>query len=101
MALALPLARECLDMCVRGQFAAYAFRRHHGTWFVARTTATRALLLLAAAKSGRVPVPEGWRGAVGLALETLRCWGGEAPDLARLRDVLERIAEDTQASLAL
>ncbi|CAI4212826.1 unnamed protein product [Parascedosporium putredinis] len=59
MALALPLARECLDMCVRGQFAAYAFRRHHGTWFVARTTAIRALLLLAAAKSGRITLPEG------------------------------------------
>ncbi|KEZ45571.1 hypothetical protein SAPIO_CDS1908 [Scedosporium apiospermum] len=27
----LPLVEKCLEVCIQGQFEAYAFRRHHGT----------------------------------------------------------------------
>lgn len=92
---AVPLAEKCLDLCVQIQFIVEPFHRHHGTWFVARTSITRALLLLAGARSERLRMPERWKDAVRHAVQAVEYWAQEAPDLGRslgvLRDLMGAI----------
>jgi hypothetical protein len=59
---------------------------------------SRALLLLAAVRSQRLRVPDEWREAVRLSVETLKFWGEEASDLRWASTALERIADETIAS---
>ncbi|KAF5543892.1 heterokaryon incompatibility protein [Fusarium mexicanum] len=71
---AIPLAQRCLELCVEHLFRTYGHNRHHGTWYIARSCVTKALILLAAAKSGRISLPSGWKEA----LETARWTQSEA-----------------------
>lgn len=91
MSEAMPLARDCLDLCIQGQLHIQAYHRHHGTWYVVRNSATRALLLTAAARSGKIKMPARSKEIVDMAMETLRWWATEAPDLLWARDVLEAL----------
>lgn len=76
---------------------AQPLHRHHGTWYVARTSMTRALLLLAAARSKKIEMPQNWSEAVDLALQTLQYWAKEAPDLEKaasyLRILMDNLGE--------
>ncbi|TDZ37523.1 hypothetical protein CTRI78_v011109 [Colletotrichum trifolii] len=84
-----PLAQKCLDLSVELLLEANPHHRHHGTWFMARAAMARALLVLAAVKSGRFRLPDRWRQAVDSATWALQRWYGEAPDLRRAASVLE------------
>lgn len=59
----------------------------------------RALIILAAARSGRLELPEGWRETVEAAGRMLRRWEGDAPDFGLAVEVLERVAMETYALL--
>lgn len=90
--LALPLAQRSLALCIEGQKLPYPYHRHHGTWLIGRAMLTRALMILAAARSGRLELPGDWTEAVEVAAKTLRWWEGEAPDFGSAADVLEGLA---------
>ncbi|KAI8672282.1 Zn(2)-C6 fungal-type domain-containing protein [Fusarium sp. Ph1] len=88
---ALPLAQKCLQLSVKHLFRIFGHNRHHGTWYIARSCITRALTLLAAAKSGRIPMPERWKDALEVARWTIHRWSTEAPDLQWAEHVLDNI----------
>jgi hypothetical protein len=98
--VALPLAQTGLDLCFEGQKLPYSYHRHHGTWPIGRAMLTRALMILAAARSGRLVLPGNWMEAVDVTTKTLRWWEGEAPDFRPAADILEGLAERTYAHLA-
>lgn len=54
----------------------------------------KALLLLAAVKSGKIVVPSEWRASVLVAMTSLKYWESEAPDLHEARLTLETILRD-------
>ncbi|TQN65581.1 hypothetical protein CSHISOI_09840 [Colletotrichum shisoi] len=88
----MPLAEKCLELSVELLLDVNLHHRHHGTWFMARAAMTRALLVLAAVKSGRfAQLPERWKQAVETATLALQRWYGEAPDLLRAASVLEGV----------
>lgn len=66
--------------------------RHHGTWYLCRYSASRALILLAAAKSSRVELPSQWRDAVDMAVAVLEAWSDEARDIKKAGEVVAAIA---------
>ncbi|KAJ4263517.1 hypothetical protein NW762_006336 [Fusarium torreyae] len=88
---AMPLAQKCLELCVKHLFRTYGHHRHHGTWYIARACVTRALILLACAKSCRIPMPRGWKDALEIARWTIHRWSAEAPDLQWAETVLKSI----------
>lgn len=96
----LHFARESLQICVDLISASFPRRmhRHHGTWYLGRGAITRALMLLAAAQSGKDILPKYWQDAVRKAMVMLRSWSAEAKDLHEASIVLERIAEDVLAT---
>ncbi|CAI0643986.1 unnamed protein product [Colletotrichum noveboracense] len=87
----LPLAEKGLEIAVELLLDANPHHRHHGTWFMARAAMTRALLVLAAVKSGRFRLPDRWKHAVDSATWALQRWYGEAPDLRKAASVLEEL----------
>lgn len=80
---ALDLAQICLELCVEHLLQTSQHHRHHGTWYVARAAMARGLLIFAAAKSGKIRLPEGSKEALVMARRTLEKWSTEAPDLKR------------------
>ena len=86
---ALPRARKCVELCVEHMARTFSHHRHHGTWYIARASLTRALIILAAAKSGKIELPEGTVEALDEAHRTLERWSSEAPDLRLGLRVLE------------
>jgi hypothetical protein len=68
--------------------------RHHGSWYGARQSFTKALLVLAAAKSGKIALREDWISYVELAQNQLKYWEGESPDLRMARSALSTILAD-------
>lgn len=90
---AVPLAQQCLEGCVAGLKRA-SLHRHHGAWYVARQSFAWAALLLAAAKSGTLILPEGWREALALADAHLGYWEDESPDLKVARELLCQMQDD-------
>lgn len=91
IAQATPLARKCVQLCVDTQLLIQPFHRHHGSWYVARNSMTRALLLLAAARSKKIEMPNGWEKALDHALHTLQYWAKEAPDLEKAASLLQQM----------
>ncbi|KAH7134450.1 vegetative cell wall protein gp1 [Dactylonectria macrodidyma] len=90
---AVPLAEKCLDLCVQHQHIVHLSHHHHGTWYVARSSITRAALLIAAARSNKIKMPDDWRRAIDSALHVLEYWEGEAPDLGKGAKVLRNLIE--------
>ncbi|KAF4437259.1 heterokaryon incompatibility [Fusarium acutatum] len=93
---AIPLAQRCLKSCVEHLFRTYGHNRHHGTWYIARSCVTKALILLAAAKSGRIPLPSGWKEALEIARWTVNRWSGEAPDLEWAKRIMEDLLGEVE-----
>ncbi|KAL2687617.1 hypothetical protein Neosp_005179 [[Neocosmospora] mangrovei] len=93
---ALPLAQKCLEISVTHLFRTFGHNRHHGTWYVARCCITKALTLLAAAKCGRIPMPERWKEALEMARWTIHRWSTEAPDLQWAEHVLDNILRNVE-----
>ncbi|KAK7424101.1 hypothetical protein QQX98_000711 [Neonectria punicea] len=93
IAQAMPLAEKCLDLTVQCQAMVHPFHRHHGTWFIARNSMARASILLAAAMSKKVKMPEGWRGVVESALLVVQYWQDEAPDLRKAGEIVRDLLE--------
>jgi hypothetical protein len=89
-----PHVEKCLDACLHDASEGSRRHRHHGTWYENRSIFTKCLLLLAAVKSRRVPVPAGWRDAVCKTIVGLRFWEKEAPDLGKAGDILGQILDD-------
>lgn len=87
----MPLAEKCLELCVQSQLRVNPFHRHHGTWYIARTSVTRALLLLAAARSEKVKMPSRWTEVLKSAIQAVEYWAEEAPDLRRAAKVLRQL----------
>ncbi|KAH0431506.1 2og-fe oxygenase superfamily protein [Colletotrichum camelliae] len=96
----LPLAEKGLEIAVELLLDANPHHRHHGTWFMARAAMTRALLVLAAAKSGRFRLPDRWKHAVDSATWALQRWYGEAPDLRKAASVLEELMGQIVSAIA-
>ncbi|KAI1385482.1 vegetative cell wall protein gp1 [Hypoxylon trugodes] len=96
-----PLADTCLNLCVDLLLQVDYHHRHHGSWFVARTSTARAFILLAAARNGRISMPLRWKEAVSVARNILQYWSSEAPDLQRAAVVLDNIAADIGLQLVI
>ncbi|CAH0058243.1 unnamed protein product [Clonostachys solani] len=88
----MPLAQKCLELCVQQMIRTFGNHRHHGTWYVSRVCIARALLLLAAARSGKISLPEDWKEALEIARGTVRRWCGEATDLRWAEAIFDDIA---------
>ena len=101
----LRLTRECLEIAVESIEANREsfFHRHQGTWLMARTCSRSSLLLLAMAlrckaearstgvsamELEEMMLPERWRKAVEMTVETLTFWADESNDLSRMNDLL-------------
>lgn len=80
MEQALPLARKCVQYCTDLIFR-IPKHRMHGSWFVCRSTITRALLIVGAARSRRIDLPDRWREALETARNMLHKYKHEALDL--------------------
>jgi hypothetical protein len=93
-----PYVERCLSACIDIASKGINRHRHHGTWYLNRTHLCDCVVLLAAVKSRRVNVPEGWRDAVNLSIVGLKFWEREAPDLRRGREILEIILGDIDES---
>ncbi|KAJ4320120.1 hypothetical protein N0V84_006007, partial [Fusarium piperis] len=90
------LAGKCIEFCVKHLFRTFGHNRHHGTWCVARSYVTKALMLLAAAKSGKIPLPEGWKDALEIVRWTIHRWSAEAPDFQWTEHVLDSILKSVE-----
>jgi hypothetical protein len=66
--------------------------RHHGTWFVLRIVAQNAMVLLAAARSQTIALPEGWMLAVHRVIEYIELWAGNSGDLPVIKSMLETVS---------
>lgn len=65
--------------------------RHHGLWFDLRAIVTASFSVIAAAKSGRVEVGEGWRERIEGVCAVLGFWESEGMDLGKTREVLGQL----------
>ena len=72
--------------------------RHHGSWYGARQLFAKALLILATAKSGRIPLQEDWLSRIELVQVELKYWEDESPDLRVARLTLSQILSDIRQS---
>ncbi|KAF4449338.1 vegetative cell wall gp1 [Fusarium albosuccineum] len=93
---AMPLARRCLELSVELLSRTYGHHRHHGTWYVGRACLTKALMFIAAEKSGKIQLPDGWKDALEIARWTLHRWSGEAPDLRWAEAILENVLSNVE-----
>ncbi|OAQ76388.1 Zn(2)-C6 fungal-type DNA-binding domain-containingprotein [Purpureocillium lilacinum] len=66
------------------------FHRHHGGFFMIRACTRSALTLVAAARTGRGTMPEGWERAVYKTVGMLAYWEDEDSALVGWKAVLER-----------
>ncbi|KAH7274929.1 hypothetical protein B0J15DRAFT_531018 [Fusarium solani] len=91
-ALAAKEIRICATMVHRMAF----HRRHGGTWLIARKSFMAACIVIAAAaNSHRVSPPEEWHTLVGIAIQSLERWAGEASDLQQMADILVYMYRET------
>ncbi|RYP48057.1 hypothetical protein DL768_005979 [Monosporascus sp. mg162] len=87
----LEASRESMRIASQIILTSAQHHRHGGIWFVLRRAFTCALLILAVVlRYGEAEAPQNWPDMVGTALKTLERWSPEAPDVARMRDVLDR-----------
>ena len=67
--------------------------RHHGTWYENRGMFLKSLLVIAAAKSGKVHLPSLWQQGVDLCIAGFKFWEHESPDLQESRIVLASLLD--------
>ncbi|KAH9208480.1 hypothetical protein DL95DRAFT_345425 [Leptodontidium sp. 2 PMI_412] len=86
----LRFVEQALLQCIRLIETNSIRHRHHGVWYTCRVSVSAAFSILAVAKTGTIPLPQGWQSAVQLAIETLLYWEPEGPgDLRLARTILE------------
>lgn len=87
-------ANRCIDMSVSMLQNARRKHRHHGCWQTIRCMFSKALVVLAAARSRRLQLPSGWREDVEAFREYMEYWEAEVPDIGaagRALATLQRI----------
>lgn len=89
-------ARNCVGTCVAYCAQERNLHRHHGTWYHTRQLFRMGLLILAAAKSQRVDLPEDWPRAVRNAIAQLTYWENEAADVRKSREILQAILQEIE-----
>ncbi|KAL9567407.1 hypothetical protein ACKAV7_008482 [Fusarium commune] len=96
-----PEIRDCAETALSLVFQSIentaVKHRHHGSWYGARENFSKALLILAAMKSGRIPVGAGWEASLDMVQTQLEYWEVEAPDLGVARLALAEIAEQCRS----
>ncbi|KAJ4209737.1 hypothetical protein NW767_000014 [Fusarium falciforme] len=91
-ALAAKEIQICATMVHRMAF----HRRHGGTWLISRKIFMAACIIIAAAaNSHRVSPPEEWHTLIGIAIQSLERWAGEASDLQRMANILVSMYRET------
>ncbi|PVH85798.1 hypothetical protein DL98DRAFT_37513 [Cadophora sp. DSE1049] len=93
-----PLIDKAMFNCSRFIEATAIKHRHHGTWMVLNAATMASLTIIAAANSGRLAVPEGWRHTVELQILTLKYWEQESPDMQKARILLQDMLAKTRSS---
>ena len=91
-------AERCLELVLKYIDYTAIKHRHHGSWYGGRQLFTKALLVLAAKKSGNITVPPEWTESVNLVVTCLNYWENEAPDLRAARLALASIYSETGES---
>lgn len=85
-------AQKCLDMCFQTLEGARLKHRHHGLWLTIRCMFSKALLIIAAAKSeNNLEMPEDWQRRVEEFQDYMRYWEEEAPECKGIRLALESL----------
>jgi hypothetical protein len=105
-AIVKPLVDQAIVHNIRLIESSSIRHQHHGIWYTCRVSASAALAILAAVRSGHIQVPLGWEDSIQLAIETLVVWEPNAPgDLRKARTVLSdllcrSIGEESARALA-
>jgi hypothetical protein len=93
------LAQRCVEACRTNILETAIQHRHHGSWFVARGAFRCAMAIVAAAKSGKLVMPNDWFACVETALTVIEFWGQEAADLQPLGQILRIVYDHTKEQL--
>lgn len=83
-----------IETCLKHTLRGIRRHRHHGTWYQIRECVSMSFLLLAAVKSGKVPVPNTWKEAVETTIAGCMFWEQEASDVRALRCILVDILDE-------
>ncbi|KIW14289.1 hypothetical protein PV08_07071 [Exophiala spinifera] len=83
--------KTCLDMSFEMLQGARLKHRHHGLWLTVRCMFAKALLIIAAGKSGRVAIRSDWLEHVNSFQTYLKYWEDEASDLGAMRLALSEL----------
>ncbi|KAH8878695.1 hypothetical protein GQ53DRAFT_739821 [Thozetella sp. PMI_491] len=90
-ARAMSIAQESISLCTDyiENMSRRLFQRHGGSWFMARTTFSCAMMIIAVVISGsKLNAPSNWMDLVRCACRVLAFWGRETPDIKWMRSVL-------------
>lgn len=80
-ALLVAGASKCIEMSIGMLENALLKHRHHGCWQTIRCMFSKALVILAAARSLRVQLPSEWRYHIEAFQKYMQYWQAEAPDI--------------------
>lgn len=89
------LVQQSLNACcavISTLWSRYQYR-HHGTWFGMRRLFLSAMVLLAAIKSNKVAIAPEYESAIRMAVEGLKYWEDESPDIEEARKILESVMQ--------
>jgi hypothetical protein len=93
------LAQRCVETCRKNILESAIQHRHHGSWFVARGAFRCAMTMVAAAKRGKLVMPNDWFACVETALTVIDFWGQEAADLRPLGHILRAVYSCTRSQM--
>lgn len=88
-----PYVQRCVGACLSFLHRGTPRHRHHGTWYENRGMFLKTLLVVAAARSGKVRLPNDWLDGAGRCVAGLRFWEAEAPDLKEAREILGELLD--------
>lgn len=92
-ALVMAGASKCLDLSMGMLQNALLKHRHHGCWQTIRCMLSKALCILAAAKSRRMVLPDDWRQCIDAFQKYMRYWEREAPDIGDANRALSTLLQ--------
>lgn len=96
VATELELAQKAIDISLHIMRGFSIRHRHHGLWFSARQCIAAGLVVMAAVKHGKLRILDGWnwRAVVEMAIDDLKWWENESPDLRRGANLLREVMND-------
>lgn len=94
-----PYVQKCIDACLAFLLRGTPRHRHHGTWYENRGMFLKSLLVIAAAKSGKVHLPTLWRESIDLCNAGFKFWESESPDLRESRVILQGLLESIHSGV--